>query len=342
MTPKVSFVVAVYGVESYIAQCAQTLFEQTLDDIEIVFVDDASPDKSVEIIEHLLEQYPNRRHQVKIVHHSNNKGLPEARKTGVGAASGEYLLLIDGDDYVEPQMAERTYQYAIEQGADMVLYDYYFNIGEQDLYTRGRWKDGNADSDQLRIDTLNRYCVPCVWSRLYKRALFLNDFAWPKCAMTEDVVLTSALTLASKKFVYLPEAFYHYRSIPNSISHSAGKAKDVARFEQSCTNLETLLHNMRLYNMEAACERGIVFTKMCAKNYLLQYSHKLKYRKLWFSTYPETVKLMWQGSDTIHTTWRERLWIVVIWLGLFPTMKRLMINKRFRPNLLWLGDLLRK
>lgn len=342
MTPKVSFVVAVHGVEPYIAQCAQSIFEQTMADIEIVFVDDASPDKSVEIIEQLLEQYPNRKRQVKIVRHPSNLGAPMARQNGVKAASGEYLFLMDGDDYVDVGFAERSYQYAIEQGADLVLLDCYNDIDGEITRTETCWCADKTDSAQLRLGTLNRMCVPCLWCRLFRKDLFSHDFAWPKFHMMDDVTLTFALTLVSKQMVYLPEAFYYYRFSPTSICHAAGEEKDLLRFEQSCANTDIILQNIRLYNMESACERGIVFTKMCAKNYLLMHTNKLKYRRMWFRTYPETVSLMWHGNDTIQTTWKERVWLVVIWLGLFPGLKWLMLNRRFRVNYVWRGDLFRK
>jgi glycosyltransferase involved in cell wall biosynthesis len=104
--PKVSIIVAVYKVADYIEQCARSLFEQTLDDLEIIFVDDSTPDDSVAIIARTLQDYPNRQGQVKILHHEHNMDLPQTRKDGLNAATGEYLIFMDGDDWVEPNYAE--------------------------------------------------------------------------------------------------------------------------------------------------------------------------------------------------------------------------------------------
>ena len=77
--PKVSVIVTVYGVERYIERCARSLFEQTLDDMEYIFVDDCSKDSSISVLENVITQYPLRKGQVRIVHHEQNKGVSRAR-----------------------------------------------------------------------------------------------------------------------------------------------------------------------------------------------------------------------------------------------------------------------
>lgn len=123
--PKVSVYIPVYGVEKYIEKCAQTLFEQTLDDLEYVFVDDCTPDNSFQILEQVLEKYPNRKSQVKIVHHKMNQGVCIARKTGIQHCTGEYITCCEPDDWVETTMYEELYNKVKETGADMVACDHY-------------------------------------------------------------------------------------------------------------------------------------------------------------------------------------------------------------------------
>ena len=89
LSPKVSVIIPVYGVESYIERCLHALFGQTLDDIEFIFVDDHTPDNSVAKIYSVLEHYPSRKRAVSVLRHSCNKGLAAARTTGVKAASGD-------------------------------------------------------------------------------------------------------------------------------------------------------------------------------------------------------------------------------------------------------------
>ena len=122
--PKVSVIIPVYGVKKYIERCARSLFEQTLDDIEYIFVDDSTPDNSISILRKVLSEYPNREKQVKILHHEKNKGLAQARQTGLKIASGEYIAHCDSDDWVDVHMYEEMYNKAIEEDADVVVCDY--------------------------------------------------------------------------------------------------------------------------------------------------------------------------------------------------------------------------
>ena len=97
---KVSILVPVYGVEKYIGQCAETLFSQTYDDIEYVFVDDCTPDDSIQVLRQVLSAYPQRTNQVSIIRHDHNRGLGAARKTAFEASTGEFVMNVDSDDYL--------------------------------------------------------------------------------------------------------------------------------------------------------------------------------------------------------------------------------------------------
>ena len=98
---KVSIVIPVYNVEKYIERCVRSLFEQTLDDIEYIFVDDCSPDQSVAVLQSTLQDYPNRKESVRIIRHKENKGVAVARNAGINAAQGKYLIHCDSDDWVD-------------------------------------------------------------------------------------------------------------------------------------------------------------------------------------------------------------------------------------------------
>ena len=97
----VSILVPIYGVEKYIRRCAISLFEQTYLNIEYIFVNDCTNDDSIIILENVINQYPNRQSQIKIIQHETNKGLGEARNTAVAAANGDYLFHVDSDDYID-------------------------------------------------------------------------------------------------------------------------------------------------------------------------------------------------------------------------------------------------
>ena len=104
MMPAVSVIVLVYKVEKYIERCARALFGQTMEDIEYVFVDDCTPDASMEMLERVLDEFPQRRSRVKVLRNDVNRGRAYSRRRGVGAASGEYIIHCDSDDWPEPDM----------------------------------------------------------------------------------------------------------------------------------------------------------------------------------------------------------------------------------------------
>ena len=118
---KISVCIPVYGVEKYIERCARSLFEQTLlEDVEFIFVNDCTPDNSINILRSILTEYPHRISQTHIIEHAVNKGLSAARNSAVEAAKGKYVYHIDSDDFIEPQTLEALLQTAEMQNADIV------------------------------------------------------------------------------------------------------------------------------------------------------------------------------------------------------------------------------
>uniref|UniRef100_UPI00112F95A9 glycosyltransferase family 2 protein n=1 Tax=Campylobacter concisus TaxID=199 RepID=UPI00112F95A9 len=97
----VSIIVPIYNVEKYIEKCAVTLFEQDYDNVEYVFVNDCSPDKSMKILKDIIEKYPNRKDDIKIINNIKNSGSSLTRKYGLDASTGKYILFVDSDDWVD-------------------------------------------------------------------------------------------------------------------------------------------------------------------------------------------------------------------------------------------------
>mgnify|MGYP000541624267 CR=1 FL=1 len=112
--PLVSVIVPIYGVEPYIEKCARSLFEQSLENMVFIFVNDCTPDKSVEILRQVIEDYPRRYLQIQIIEHEENRGLAMARNSGLLIAKGEYIIHCDSDDWVELDMYEEMYEKAMK------------------------------------------------------------------------------------------------------------------------------------------------------------------------------------------------------------------------------------
>ena len=126
--PKVSILVPIYGTEKYIEKCARSLFEQTYDNIEYIFVNDCTKDASVEILKKTIEDYPQRKSQVTIISHNTNRGLAASRLTAFEHSTGAYLWCVDSDDYADVQAVSIIVPY-MERGYDFISFNYYTNNG---------------------------------------------------------------------------------------------------------------------------------------------------------------------------------------------------------------------
>ena len=133
---KVSVIVPIYKVEPFIGRCAQSLMEQTLTDVEFIFVDDASPDSSISVLRKVIAKYSERNKHVKVLTHAENKGLPAARNTGLAVAHGEYIFHCDSDDFIELGMLEQLYRKAIETDADIVWCDWWLSFAKNERYMK--------------------------------------------------------------------------------------------------------------------------------------------------------------------------------------------------------------
>lgn len=123
-TPKISILVPVYGAERFIERCAVSLFEQSYPNMEYVFVNDCTRDKSMEVLQNVAHRYPEREKQLHMISHEVNRGVGEARNTLLDAATGDFILFIDPDDYVDTNLVERLVQVQTQDDADVVVYDY--------------------------------------------------------------------------------------------------------------------------------------------------------------------------------------------------------------------------
>jgi glycosyltransferase involved in cell wall biosynthesis len=124
MKSLVSILVPIYGVEKYIERCARSLFEQTYSNIEYVFVNDCTKDKSIELLMNVLNEYPHRKGQVKLIHHERNRGLAAARNTAVYNMTGEYVWHVDSDDYIETQAVELLVNEIQKTNAEVIIFGY--------------------------------------------------------------------------------------------------------------------------------------------------------------------------------------------------------------------------
>ena len=234
--PKVSVIIPVYGVEKYIERCARSLFSQTLDNIEFIFIDDCTLDNSMKILYGIVEEYypyiKDKNWSVKTKKMLKNSGLPAVRRDGILSATGEYLIHCDSDDWVEPQMFKSMYEKAINEHADIVVCDFFTSTDYVDtkyVGTRAKQKK------QFLYNLIKRQESWAVWNKLVLRSLYSN-ITYPKYPMGEDMVVCLQLVAKCNKIAYLQSAFYHYYTNMESITHKKNEEHLIKLASQFCEN----------------------------------------------------------------------------------------------------------
>ena len=214
---KVSILVPVYGVQSYIERCARSLFAQTYSNLEFVFVDDASPDKSVEVLKRVIADYPDKEVAVTIIHHNKNLGIAATRDTLVNNCKGEFLFYVDSDDWIEPNAIELLVKRQQETEADIVTGIYCTHIFDDKNTEINKFvpqNNQNEEKDRLDLlkDMLKKGAYVATWNRLIRSSLYRdNNIQYIKgIDAGEDLLITPRLVYFSCKVAFCNAVTYHY------------------------------------------------------------------------------------------------------------------------------------
>lgn len=334
---QVTFAVPIYNVGAYIGDCVRSLYAQTLEDIEILLIDDCSTDESMAIALKVLEDYPHRKHQVRVLRHEHNMGIAVSRKDCVDCATGEYILQVDADDWVEPEMGAKMYARAKAANADSVVCDYYIVTSRKEYYHRFVCDDRVGENGELiKEDIINRRVSPNIWVHLVRRGLFYEKpFRWAQGGYGEDMLLTSQMAFYSQRIEYVDEALYHYRHRDDSISRTCDAAHTMRIFE----GYQSVFADWEaFFEDNGQLDRywyGARYNKMLVRNLLLPLTGQKRYRKLFFSTYPEINRFFLFGDKECRAGYREWVFIIAVFLGLYPTMKQQLLSKRLHPRKGW-------
>lgn len=204
----ITVIVPIYNVAQYISRCVESLMQQTLCQVEYIFVDDCSPDNSIAVLHSVLEKYPDRLAHTKVIKHNLNRGVSAARNSGISAATGEYIFFCDSDDYLEPTMLELLYRQAVAQQADYVWCDYFIARGKE---TTAITQPSSSTRDIAIRQMLTFELSYNVWNKIVKRAIFTKHnitFAEGQ-TMGEDLVMIQLLAYANRVAnVQIPLYYY--------------------------------------------------------------------------------------------------------------------------------------
>lgn len=206
--PKVSIIVPVYNVEKYVEKCLKSLLEQTLEDIEIIVVNDGSTDNSKEIVQKIVKQFPDK----MVYKEKENGGLSDARNYGINYAKGEYIAFFDSDDYVEKDMYQKMYELAKKEESDMVECDFFWEYPDHEKKDIGKMYQGKKEMlEKVRVMACNK---------LIKREILeKTNIRFSKGLRYEDVEFTYKLVPYLEKVSLLQESCFHYVQRENSISN---------------------------------------------------------------------------------------------------------------------------
>jgi glycosyltransferase involved in cell wall biosynthesis len=227
---KVTVIVPFYNVETYIKQCLESLVNQTHHNLEILCIDDCSPDDTLNIV----HSYAARDNRIKVIKHEQNKGLGGARNTGIASASADYICFVDSDDYVAENFVERLYHTIKTEGSDIALCGFraFYEDPEKILLTE-------YDDDTIVIDENKNNVFDCAhhikgasWFKMYRRTLLSdNGIQQPERRYYEGVVFWLRSIYYSSKISTISDVLYHYRQRDGSIMRSFSHKHIEDRFD---------------------------------------------------------------------------------------------------------------
>lgn len=306
----ISVIIPIYKVERFIYRCAVSLMEQTFANVEYIFVDDATPDNSIEVLEGVIARYPGRKGQCHILHHDYNKGLPAARDTGLAVAKGEYIFHCDSDDFVEPDMLEKMYKTAKENDADIVWCDWYLSFEKNERYMKQLEFFSPVDALKGMLSGVMKYNV---WNKLVRRSLYEdNNIQFPAgCGMGEDMTMLRLFARANK-VVYIPEAFYHYVKLNDNAFCSSISEKKLCDIKH---NVDVVVKDLRSV-FGNSLDKELAFFRLDVKFPFLISDNKYNY-ELWKNWYPEANKYIMQNKQLSLRSrclqwlaWKNQFWAV--------------------------------
>lgn len=239
---KVSIIIAAYNIENYIERCLLSIVNQTLQDIEVIVVNDGSTDTTLEKIKEIQSKY----NIIKIVN-QKNKGAIEARKIGLEIARGEYILFVDGDDWLELNALELLYNNAIQNKSDIVIYDAFFSYDDR-KEKFNVISDDNLDKNDYIKNLFLGKVSPCMWSKFVKlEFLKFNNIKFPSSiSFAEDLATVASWFMYNPKISILRQNLYNYYQRYDSITNK--KNSKVLEVDKAISFIENQLVERNIYN----------------------------------------------------------------------------------------------
>lgn len=243
MKPALSVVVPIYNVEQYLEKCLASVVDQSFTDFEVILVNDGSSDSSAEI----AQRYVLSDNRFRLIS-QENRGLGGARNTGIADARGEYLFLLDSDDYILPNAFEDLIAYARQNGLDLVVFDYDRVDDKGAFLSTTCFGDGVVPKDKAFRNILSLKTSPQAWNKLYKTSLFtVNNISYPEHFLHEDIPVTYRLFWSAGKIGYLAQSYYCWLVRNDSITQNFGY-KHINDVADALMEIKQYLHEKSIFS----------------------------------------------------------------------------------------------
>lgn len=271
MNPKISIIVPVYKVEQYIHKCIDSILQQTLTDIELILVNDGSPDNCGQI----CDEFARKDVRIKVIHKENG-GLSSARNSGLDIAKGEYVGFVDSDDWIEPDMYKLLYSLCEENNCEIANISSFIHYKERTIRNGGHPLIIHNKTEAMKTMLEGKLYDEVVWTKLVKRDL-LKNLRFKTGIVYEDTAFTYQLIHKSNRICSIGIPMYHYIKRENSTMDMAIKNIRI----DSVKIYQEMYKFMNKHNYES---RGIVALKMANSsmtilNLISQDNNYHKYKK---------------------------------------------------------------
>lgn len=280
--PLLSIIVPVYNRETYLRRCLESLMNQTMEEIEVLVIDDGSTDQTPQILDEFQQANPDRIRSFR----TENRGPAEARNYGMKNAKGKYITFVDSDDYVEKDAYEKICNMALEENADVICAPAY------------RWEDeecqiiGYCPEEERDKTSIIYYTTGSLWNKLFRKE-FLKEkgLKVPDLVISEDLSFVMAAMTWAEKLCYVDYAYYHYELSENSLSLASRERPWIVELVRKQKDW-LLAHINNAYNE--------VIREVLQKQFLYCYQNNYKFQdQLWTYLRQEQSFYLNEGRDNI-------------------------------------------
>lgn len=252
---KISVIVPIYNVEKYLARCIDSILEQNYENLELILINDGSTDNSESIINTYLEKNPSIIKYIK----KENSGLSEARNVGIEAATGDYIMFIDSDDYIEKGLLNNLKQY-IDQDIEMIKFkaQTVTENGEKIKVMQGPVFDVTSGEEAFSKMCFEDELMETAWLYLYKTELIKqNNFKFAKGLYHEDFGLIPLIIVKAKTFVSTDICGYNYVQSSNSITRTVDYAKTTKKLFDTLIHYDNTVKEIEKYKIDIKTKENV-------------------------------------------------------------------------------------